>query len=60
MNHARHTDVTGDYAADRTVRQLREPAQRIADRIEELMHPEVPEDTERDGEEIPEGWRDDP
>ena len=60
VNHARRTDVTEDYAADWTIRQLREPAQRIADRIEELMHAEVPEDAEWDGEELPEGWWDDP
>ena len=60
VNHARHADVTEDYAADWTIRQLREPAQRIADRIEELMHAEVPEDGEWDGEEIPDGWWDDP
>ncbi|MDE3260744.1 MAG: integrase family protein [Acidobacteriota bacterium] len=60
VNHARQTDVTEDYAADWTIRQLREPAQRIADRIEELMHAEVPEDGEWDGDEIPEGWWDDP
>ena len=60
VNHARQTDVTEDYAADWTIRQLREPAQRIADRIEELMHAEVPEDAEWDGDEIPEGWWDDP
>ena len=60
VNHARHTDVTEDYAADWTIRQLREPAQRIADRIEELMHAEVPEDAEWGGAEIPEGWWDDP
>ena len=60
VNHARHADVTEDYAADWTVRQLREPAQRISDRIEELMHAEVPEDAEWDREEIPEGWWDDP
>ncbi len=59
VNHARHTDVTEDYAADWTIRQLREPAQRIADRIEELMYAEVPEDAEWGGE-TPEGWWDDP
>ena len=59
VNHARHADVTEDYAADWTIRQLREPAQRIADRIEELMHAEVPEDAEWGGE-TPEGWWDDP
>ena len=52
--------MTEDYAADWTVRQLREPAQRIADRIEELMHAEVPEDAEWDGAEAREGWWDDP
>ena len=60
VNHARGADVTEDYAADWTIRQLREPAQRIADRIEELMRAEVPEDAEWDGEEVPEGWWDDP
>ena len=35
-------DVTEGYAADWTVEQLREPAQRIADRIDELMAPDVP------------------
>ena len=38
INHARHNDVTEGYAADWTITQLREPAQRIADRIEALMH----------------------
>ena len=37
VNHARPGDVTEGYAADWTVEQLREPAQRIADRIDELM-----------------------
>ena len=37
VNHARPPDVTEGYAADWTVDQLREPAQRIADRIDELM-----------------------
>ena len=37
VNHARPNDVTEGYAADWTVEQLREPAQRIADRIDELM-----------------------
>ena len=36
VNHARPGDVTEGYAADWTVEQLREPAQRIADRIDEL------------------------
>ena len=44
VNHARRADVTEEYAADWTIRQLRGPAQRIADRIEELMHAEVEED----------------
>ena len=37
VNHARPPDVTEGYAADWTVEQLREPAQRIADRIDELI-----------------------
>ena len=37
VNHARPSDVTEGYAADWTIAQLREPAQRIADRIEALM-----------------------
>ena len=37
VNHARPNDVTEGYAADWTLAQLREPAQRIADRIETLM-----------------------
>ena len=37
VNHARPNDVTEGYAADWTVTQLREPAQRISDRIEALM-----------------------
>ncbi|MDE0211932.1 MAG: tyrosine-type recombinase/integrase, partial [Boseongicola sp.] len=36
VNHARPSDVTEGYAADWTVDQLREPAQRAADRIDEL------------------------
>ncbi len=44
VNHARRSDVTEEYAADWTIRRLREPAQRIADRTEELMHAEVEED----------------
>ena len=36
VNHARPSDVTEGYAAAWTVEQLREPAQRIADRIDEL------------------------
>ena len=38
VNHARPNDVTEGYAADWTISQLREPAQRIADRIEVLMN----------------------
>jgi len=37
VNHARSQDVTEGYAADWTVEQLREPAQRVADRIDELI-----------------------
>ena len=37
VNHARPGDVTEGYAADWTVGQLREPAQKIADRIDQLM-----------------------
>ena len=37
VNHARPNDVTEGYAADCTIEQLREPAQRIVDRIETLM-----------------------
>ena len=37
VNHARLSDVTEGCAADWTIEQLREPAQRIADRIEALM-----------------------
>ena len=37
VNHAQPSDVTEGYAADWTVEQLREPAQRVADRIDELM-----------------------
>ncbi|MXY33766.1 MAG: tyrosine-type recombinase/integrase, partial [Boseongicola sp. SB0664_bin_43] len=36
VNHARPSDVTEGYAADWTVDQLREPAQHVADRIDEL------------------------
>ena len=38
VNHARPGDVTEGYAADWTVEQLREPAQRVADRIDALMN----------------------
>ena len=36
VNHARSSDITEGYAADRTIDQLHELAQRIADRIEVL------------------------
>ncbi len=42
VNHARPGDVTEGYAADWTVEQLREPAQRVANRIDELMARQVP------------------
>ena len=42
VNHARDDDITEGYAADWTVEQLREPAQRVADRIEVLMGSGVP------------------
>jgi len=37
VNHAPPQDITQSYAADWTIDQLREPAQKIADRIEALM-----------------------
>ena len=37
VNHAPPNDFTEGYAADWTIGQLRDPAQRIADRIEALM-----------------------
>ena len=37
VNHARDDDITEGYAADWTVEQLREPAQRVANRIEALL-----------------------
>ncbi|MCY4559771.1 MAG: integrase, partial [Chloroflexi bacterium] len=37
VNHAPPNDVTEGYASAWTIEQLREPAQRIADRIEALM-----------------------
>ena len=43
VNHARPSDVTEGYAADWTVEQLREPAQRVADKIDELMGTGSPE-----------------
>ena len=38
VNHARPGDVTEGYAADWSVEQLCEPAQRIADRIDDLIN----------------------
>ena len=37
VNHARPDDATQGYAADWAITQLREPARKIADRIEALM-----------------------
>ncbi len=42
VNHSRGSDVTEGYAADWTVEQLREPAQRVADRIDELAGGDSP------------------
>ena len=42
VNHARDDDITEGYAADWTVEQLREPAQRVADRIETLLGSDAP------------------
>ena len=42
VNHARPSDVTEGYAADWTMEQLRESAQRIADRIDELIRTGIP------------------
>ena len=39
VNHSRGSDATEGYAADWTVEQLREPVQRIAGSIDELMEP---------------------
>ena len=49
VNHARRDDVTESYAADWTLEQLREPAQRIADRIETLARA-VPDAMGPDGD----------
>ena len=38
VNHAPSQDITEGYAADWTMAQLRDAAQRIADRIDELIH----------------------
>ena len=37
VNHARDDDITEGCAADWTVEQLLEPAQRVADRIKALL-----------------------
>ena len=37
VNHSRPQDVTEGYAADWTMEQLRDAAQRIADKIDELI-----------------------
>ena len=37
VNHARPQDVTEGYAADWTMKQLRESVQRLADRIDGLI-----------------------
>ena len=42
VNHVRLGDVTEGYAADCTVEQLREPTQRIPDRVNKLMEPYMP------------------
>ena len=42
VNHARPSDVTEGYAADWTMGQLRESAQRVADRIDELIQTGIP------------------
>ncbi len=42
VNHARDDDITEGYAADWTVEQLREPAQRMADRIDALLRADLP------------------
>ena len=40
VNHARSGDVTEGYAAEWTMEQLRDTAQRIADRMDAMMHGE--------------------
>ena len=49
VNHAPPNDLTEGYAADWTIAQLRGPAQRSADRIEELMSVETEPGTAHDG-----------
>ena len=46
VNHARPSDVTEGYAADWTVEQLREPAQRMADKIDTLLGTAISESTQ--------------
>ena len=46
VNHAPPNDVTEGYAADWTIGQLREPAQHIANRIEELTGRTIGKDSE--------------
>ena len=43
INHTRPNDITEGYAADWAIGQLREPTQRIADRIDVLINPDMPE-----------------
>ena len=43
VNHARPQDVTEGYASDWTMEQLRDAAQRVADRIDTLVRAEMPE-----------------
>ena len=42
VNHARPQDVTEGYAADWTTVQLRDAAQKIADRIDQLIASSAP------------------
>ena len=42
VNHARPQDVTEGYAADWTMDQLRNAAQRVADRIDQLSRAGIP------------------
>ena len=42
VNHARPDDVPEDYAADWTVTQLQDTAQRVADRIDKILMSEDP------------------
>ena len=42
VNHSRSQDVTEGCAADRTMKQLRDAAQRIADRIDSLIRDGMP------------------